>query len=134
MYGLPSFVLSPFNKDIIDSPENDQAIDAMLKAYKDKDKGLNSFVRSMNNYFINFMKNEDNEDDEYIEISETENLEDEKSRVKAAKDKFIKNLEKIRVAEEQEKQEQDEDTEDEETEDEISPDFDINSNIDNELF
>ena len=111
LYPLPNFVLSPFNKDIVDSSENHQIIDAMLKAYIDT-KDLTSFFDSMSKYYINFM-NEGNEDDEeYIGINEIEKIEDEDSQVNAAKDKFVKNLEKIRVAEEKEKQEKDEDKQD----------------------
>ena len=137
LYPLPNFVLSPFNKDIVDSSENHQIIDAMLKAYIDT-KDLTSFFDSMSKYYINFM-NEGNEDDEeYIGINEIEKIEDEDSQVNAAKDKFVKNLEKIRVAEEKEKQEKDEDKQDpdgdgqdpdgdgqgpdEDGQDEISPD------------
>lgn len=64
VYPLPSFVLSPYNKDIIDSPENDKAIEFYLKILKQwKAEGISPKNR-LNLYY--------DYDEEYKETEENE--------------------------------------------------------------
>lgn len=87
MYPLPGFLLSPFNKDIVNSPENDKAIDAILKAYLDD--SLSFFSRTINKHYMR----------EENDTNKPENLESEEILIKESKEKFVKKLEDIRLAE-----------------------------------
>jgi hypothetical protein len=91
MYPLPGFLLSPFNKDIVNSPENDQAIDAILKAYLDD--SLSYFSRSINKHYMR----------EENDTNKPENLESEEIIIKESKEKFVKKLEDIRLSEKKNK-------------------------------
>ena len=82
VYPLPSFVLSPYNKEIINSPENDKAIEFYLKILKQwKEEGISPRNRLSRYYDY---------DEEYKETEENE-----KEDVKLAKRELKTSIKKL---------------------------------------
>jgi ATP-dependent Clp protease ATP-binding subunit ClpC len=88
VYPLPSFVLSPFDKSIINCPENDSAVHYFIKTLK---KLINDGVnirKALSGYYDN--------DDFYLQETE----EKEEIKVLSAKKQFVESLDKIKIEDE----------------------------------